>query len=357
MFVRINSLANPWGGLFAKRSSGTTMQLGIGRNDTTTNVYASVRDDTTCNFSSVSTGSIVGVGFIPITVVYDGSATAYWYQSGALVGDTSAAGSLGAQNNGTGTLVLGAARDASNTYDSDADWLYFGWRRGVPSAQQIARWHANLWSLFAPIERRIWVPVSAGSGTQTLTPDLFTNSNTFYTHTVTTGAVTLTPDLVTNTNSFYTPTVSSSYTVTPNLFTNTNTFYTPVVTNLSTLYPDLFTNSQTFYTHVVTGGGGQTLEPELFSNSATFYGPTITVGSVTLTASLFTNTNDIYSHTVTSNYPLTPDLFSNSSSFYTPTISVGAVTLTPSLFTNSSTFYTHTISNSSTTIYFWKRTA
>ena len=198
---------------------------------------------------------------------------------------------------------------------------------------------------------------AGGGGAQTLTPDLFTNSNTFYTHTVTTGAVTLTPDLFTNTNSFYTPTVSSSYTVTPNLFTNTNTFYTPVVTNLSTLYPDLFTNSQTFYTHVVTGGGGQTLEPELFSNSATFYGPTITVGSVTLTASLFTNTNDIYSHTVTSNYPLTPDLFSNSSSFYTPTISVGAVTLTPSLFTNSSTFYTHTISNSSTTIYFWKRTA
>jgi hypothetical protein len=291
------------------------------------------------------------------------SATAAWrlYANGADKGAVNEAGGLVSnqmEGGGSQGLEIGSSGSLATRGVKCVTSLVHISRGVIPPAGLAKDITRNPWGIFAPIERRIWVPVlAAGGGAQTLTPDLFTNSNTFYTHTVTTGAVTLTPDLVTNTNSFYTPTVSSSYTVTPNLFTNTNTFYTPVVTNLSTLYPDLFTNSQTFYTHVVTGGGGQTLEPELFSNSATFYGPTITVGSVTLTASLFTNTNDIYSHTVTSNYPLTPDLFSNSSSFYTPTISVGAVTLTPSLFTNSITFYTHTISNSSTTIYFWKRTA
>lgn len=239
-----------------------------------------------------NTRYVLGVSF--------GNGSGAVYHNGVKTGEASSLGVIGASGN---ALCVGQNTSGGEAWSANPSFEYVYVWNYVPTDDIFAAVARNPWQLFAPIERRIWVPVSAGSGTQTLTPDLFTNNNTFYTHTVTTGAVTLTPDLVTNTNSFYTPTVSSSYTVTPDLFTNTNTFYTPVVTNLSTLYPDLFTNSQTFYTHVVTGGGGQTLEPELFSNSATFYGPTITVGSVTLTASLFTNTNDIYTHTVTSNYP------------------------------------------------------
>lgn len=307
-----------------------------------------------------SGGKFTGVEWLSVVATFDGTgnfstSTAKIYVNG-ISQSLSGAGSVNALSVTSGRSIRLYMDQSTNSraFRGSIGPVIIA-QRGWSAADVVA-FHSNPWQLWKPIERRIWVP-SAGAGGQTLTPDLFSNTNTFYSHTVTTGAVTLTPDLFTNTNNFYTHTVSSNYSLTPDLFTNSNTFYSATVTNLSTLYPDLFTNSETFYTHVVTGGGGQTLEPELFSNSATFYGPTITVGSVTLTASLFTNTNDIYSHTVTSNYPLTPDLFSNSSSFYTPTISVGAVTLTPSLFTNSSTFYTHTISHSSTTIYFWKRTA
>ena len=43
-------------------------------------------------------------------------------------------------------------------------------------------------------------------------------------------AQSLTPDLFTNTQTFFGPTVSATYALTPDLFTNTQTFYGPTVT-------------------------------------------------------------------------------------------------------------------------------
>jgi hypothetical protein len=96
------------------------------------------------------------------------------------------------------------------------------------------------------------------AGTQTLTPSLFTDANTFFAPTVAAGAVTLTPSLFTNSNTFFAPTVSqagSPQTLTPSLFTNANTFFAPTVAaGAVTLTPSLFTNVNTFFAPTVSQG-------------------------------------------------------------------------------------------------------
>lgn len=93
------------------------------------------------------------------------------------------------------------------------------------------------------------------TGGQTLTPALFTNTQTFYPATTTPGPVTLNPSLFSNTQTFYDATTTASITLTPLLFTNTQTFYTG---------------------SVVVAGGTQTLNPNLYTNLQTFYSATIT---------------------------------------------------------------------------------
>lgn len=97
------------------------------------------------------------------------------------------------------------------------------------------------------------------------------------------GAQTLTPALFTNTQTFYDPTITQTggtQTLTPDLYTNTQTFYAPTVTTTVTLTPDLYTNAQTFYAATVTQTGGtQTLLPDLYVNTQTFFAPTITGGA------------------------------------------------------------------------------
>lgn len=87
------------------------------------------------------------------------------------------------------------------------------------------------------------------SGAQTLTPSLFTNSNTFYSPTVSPGAVALTPSLLSNTNAFYSATVSlagGSQSLTPALFSNANTFYaSTVVRTPGFLTPVMKNNTRT----------------------------------------------------------------------------------------------------------------
>lgn len=103
---------------------------------------------------------------------------------------------------------------------------------------------------------RLYDP-SAVAGDQTLTPSLFTSTtNGFYAATVTPGAVTLTPDLFTNADSFYAPTVTpGTVTLTPALFTSaTNEAYSATVSN---------------------GGGDQALSQALvFTETNTFFGAT-----------------------------------------------------------------------------------
>lgn len=152
--------------------------------------------------------------------------------------------------------------------------------------------------VFAPASRQIFVPATGGV---TLSPPLLTNSNTFYSATVSAGAVSLAPSLFTNSSTFYSATVSlggSTQTLTPALFTNSQSFFAPTVTpGAVSLAPALFTNSNTFYSPVVTNG--VTLSSPLLTNSQTFYGATVTLGAATLYPALLANSNTFYSATLT----------------------------------------------------------
>lgn len=89
---------------------------------------------------------------------------------------------------------------------------------------------------------------------------------------------------------------AGALTLTPSLFTNTNTFYAPTVApGAVDLTPSLFTNDNTFYSATVTlAGGSQTLTPGLFSNSNTFYGPTVVRTPGFLTPVMKNNTGAVW---------------------------------------------------------------
>ena len=74
-----------------------------------------------------------------------------------------------------------------------------------------------------------------GATTQNLAPGLYTNSNNFFSATVTPGAVTLTPGLYTNTNAFYSPVVTQTggtQYLLPGLFVNDNQFFTATISQI-----------------------------------------------------------------------------------------------------------------------------
>jgi hypothetical protein len=181
---------------------------------------------------------------------------------------------------------------------------------------------------------------------QTLTPGLYTNTNTFYGHTVSAGPVTLSPGLLTNEQVFYSPTVAAgavTQDLLPGLLTNAQTFYGPTVNRGAvTLLPGLYSNAQTFFAPAVTAS--KTLAPGRYDNAQVFYGPTVT--SVrTLTAARYDNANTFFTHVVTQGgVTLVPPLVTNDQIFYPATVTPGAATLTAALFTNEQVFYAPTVS-------------
>jgi hypothetical protein len=178
-----------------------------------------------------------------------------------------------------------------------------------------------------------------GPSTQTLSPALYTNTQTFYAATVTRGAVNLAPALVTNSQTFYSPAVAQVTLVAPSLFTNTQTFYGATVTTTRNLSAGLFTNTQTFYSPTRTSSNA--VSPSLYTNTQTFYSPTAT-RSNTIAPALYTNTQTFYSPAATSTRGLEASLFTNSQTFYGSTASA-INPLLPSLLTNEQTFYSPTV--------------
>ncbi len=187
---------------------------------------------------------------------------------------------------------------------------------------------------------------------QTLTPSLYTNSQTFYAPTVSVGAVTLTPALYTNeqtfysaevtqpagvqdlapglyenAQTFYSATVAASYTLQPALYENAQTFYAPTLSATATLTPSLYSNAQPFYAAVVAQDGGpQTLVPDLYENTSVFYGATL-ASSATVAPQTYENAQTFYGPTITTVRTLSASLYTNNQTFYAPTVSnVGATT-------------------------------
>lgn len=204
----------------------------------------------------------------------------------------------------------------------------------------------NPWQLLKAPPTRVFFVDVPGSGSQTLSPPLFTNDNTFYAPSLTLGAVSLSPSLLSNDNAIYAPSLTlGAVTLSPPLVSNAQTFYAPSVTvGAVSLSPPLLTNTQTFYAATINqAGGAQTLSPPLFTNSQTFYAPSITLGVVTLSAPLVTNSQTFYAATINCSITLSPPLLTNINSFYAPAVTVGAVTLSPALLTNAQEFYGATI--------------
>lgn len=189
--------------------------------------------------------------------------------------------------------------------------------------------------------------VREGAAPQTLTPSLFTNSNTFHNPTVTT-STTLAPSLVTNDQTFYSPDVTAgggTQALTASLYTNDQTFYGPTASATYLLSPGKYDNTQTFYSALISQTGGpQTLLPSLYTNAQTLYAPTV-AASNTLSPALYSNAQTFYAPTVTASKTLTPSLYTNDQTFYGPA-AAATYSLTPALFTNTSAFYAAAVSAS-----------
>jgi hypothetical protein len=147
-----------------------------------------------------------------------------------------------------------------------SSWLGRGRGRGANPRKVVnvaARNSAN-----APVWIN-WTFNASGPFSQTLTANLFTNTQTFYAATVTRGTVNVSPALFTNSQTFYGPTVAQVTQLAPSLLTNTQTFYGPAVTSVRNLTPALFTNTQTFYSPTRTSSNA--VAPSLLTNTQTFY--------------------------------------------------------------------------------------
>jgi hypothetical protein len=129
---------------------------------------------------------------------------------------------------------------------------------------------------------------------------------------------------------------ASAQTLTPGLFSDTDTFYTPTLAGQSVLVPALATDTDTFYQPTATPGA-VTLTPSLFNDSDTYYAPIINVADYPLTPALFADTDTFFAPTVKFDQFLTASLYTDSDSFYAPTVD-SRTTLTPSLFSDTDTF-------------------
>lgn len=127
--------------------------------------------------------------------------------------------------------------------------------------------------------------VVVDGGPQTLTPELFTDSETFHAATVTPGAVTLAPSLYADADTFHAAEVASGFNLHPPAFADDDAFYAATVSvGAVTLTPGLFEDADTFYAANVAIAGMQTLEPIMFTDADTFYVPTVTGGMRTIGA-------------------------------------------------------------------------
>jgi hypothetical protein len=116
--------------------------------------------------------------------------------------------------------------------------------------------------------------VGGGGGDQTLSPSLYTNSNTFFTHTLTAGVVDLAPSLYTDADTFFTHTLTAGVVdLAPSLYTDADTFFTHTLTaGVVDLAPSLYTDADTFFTHtLLQDGAQQDLVADFFENTNTFY--------------------------------------------------------------------------------------
>jgi hypothetical protein len=185
--------------------------------------------------------------------------------------------------------------------------------------------------------------ISQGAAGTTLSPSLYADDDTFYTHAVAPGAVTLAPSLYADADTFYDP--NAVRVVSPALYSDADTFYAPTATaGAVTLSPSLYDDGDAFHSATVSRGA-ITLEPSLYADADVFYSPNVVRH---LSPALYADDDTFYS--ANASRILSPALFADGDTFYTPVVTAGAVTLTPSLYTDGDTFYTAVVAQGARTL-------
>ena len=230
------------------------------------------------------------------------------------------------------------------------------WRRGLTNGECWALSSAP-WIIFPDETIPLFWPSAASSPQTLVQSSTYSNTNSFYTHTLS-AAITL-PQTTRfdSTNTFYTHALAASIGLAQSSrYDNTNTFYTHALSASITLPQTArYDNSSTFYTHTLSQTGGvQTLtQTARFDNSNTFYAHTLTPGAVTLAqTSRYDNSNSFYTHSLLATIGLgQSSRFDNTNTFYSHTLTPGAVTLVQSSrHDNANAFYTHTLTPGAVTL-------
>lgn len=132
---------------------------------------------------------------------------------------------------------------------------------------------------------------------QSLTPSLLTNAQTFYGPTIAPGPVGLVPPALVNPQSFYTAVITSTALIAPPQLSNDQTFFAPTILQVGVLSPPLVENEQVFFPPTVAAGT-VSIEPQLLTNGQAFFGLMITPGAVTLTPPLIENAQTFFALTL-----------------------------------------------------------
>lgn len=153
----INSIDNPWGGLWVKKSTPVDNQMAVGRNGDSNKLYVLKNGGSgALDTSSISSylGKYKALSFANLESDYN----LYFYEDGNYSGYVFLSGS---PQTGTGKLVLG--------YSSDVDWIAFLRFNRFVAGAQLRRIVENPWGLLAPISKFMLIPPSTFGGVHNLT--------------------------------------------------------------------------------------------------------------------------------------------------------------------------------------------
>jgi len=161
---------------------------------------------------------------------------------------------------------------------------------------------------------------TTGGGTQNITHNLFTNTGTIYSPSVSPGIFNIAPALLTNTNTIYSPVVANGVPpIVPDFLTNTNTFHTPTITTGSVnVSVNALTNSSTLYSPSLI----QIIAPALLDSTTVVHPPTLPTATSNWNVQVGDGYSDVspkqlvrtksnYLYTIAPNCDVYPDFTSN----------------------------------------------
>lgn len=312
-----------WGGVFSKRSSGTANQAGFSRNDTA-DEYTLFHDDVTGAVFSLSyISSDIGVPLV-FVLTWDGSTSTLGRTGRAPVSVSYST----APASGTASLLLGAERGASTSYDGDVGFSWFArWTRALSRAE-IASLTTSPFALLRPIHRRIWIEVSGGT---TVSPSSIASAASVVNPSVVLGSLSVAPAVLSGAASVVSPSVVlGSIAVVPAVSAAAAGTVDPSVTlgSLSLTPAALAALAGVVDPSVSTGG--LMVSPSALDAGAVTVNPVVILGSIVLApASLDAQAGVISPGVILGAISLTPGMISVAASVIDPGILTGGISISP----------------------------